>query len=450
MRLRGRNQKGFTLVFATFVMLALVVLIVCVGRTISSSAHKNVHTSAVASAKRLAETGVAKAVGRLTVDPTSYLSPTFQQDEYASPSEVYSSRASTVTYTGTAGYYIVTSASRTVNGKLWTCQLHTYARISNVADYFAAINGPLTILAGANVTGKVYAPQIIFEPVPVGMTTNVYSVEFTTSCSPNPIQASDRIVISTPATGQPVQLAAGAVFPQVLDSDMTRYRFLAHVDDPNPNKRHDECDFTRALYRDGFGVPQIFPPGYTGGQALLDHYANHNVTDNDDHVYYCSGDLTLEGVVHGQVLFVATGDIHISSALVSAPVTSWLPGAGVVSSSTAHQAILLTRGRVIVDKTFTPEGTVPAAIKTERVQALVMAPNGQLLATPYSTAGIRDKLAIEFTGSMILDSSPDITNTFKTRAYIYMNSLNTNPPPYLPALADIMYQFEKISTPSPN
>ena len=81
------------------------------------------------------------------------------------------------------GYYIVSSATQSVSGKKYACRLHTYAQISNVSDYFAAVNGPLMITHGVDAAnGQVYGLSINFKTDgPIGTQTIVRKAEFVKS-----------------------------------------------------------------------------------------------------------------------------------------------------------------------------------------------------------------------------------------------------------------------------
>ena len=190
------------------------------------------------------------------------------------------------------------------------------------------------------------------------------------------------------------------------------------------------------------------PPGYKGSYGgCSDNYDNRTEL-NQDHVYYTEGDLRIGGpgggtVIHGQIVFVAEGNIIITGDIRKSDNTRF-PGEGdgeeFVSSSTAHQAILITRNDVIID---------PVAVADNNLvlEAMIIAPKGQLIPPRGLDLAVRQNLSLDFKGSLIissLNSTPRLPEVFiDRRSYSYDVDLRDNPPPYLPAIAEIYYQLEQ-------
>jgi len=402
---------------------------------------------------RLAESGLNDALGRLAIEGST---TNINGIQYPGGDEggVYENFAQIISNPITGGYYIVTSATTTHNGKSFSCKLHTYARISNVGDFFAALSNTLLIAPGVNASGgKVYAPNITFITEP-GKQTQVLGAEYVDSCvardkdtgveTPAPWDGTivpGLINILTPVSGQPIKQNTQLQFPQLFDSDILEYKNKAG---PHTTKK----DFTGDIFPPGYKSPGCIP---IGG----DTYTGHTC-DNNHHIYYHEEDMRIEGTIHGQILFVSGKDIYISSSLVSLnldtppPASPSFPGNGHESSSTAHAAILITRGNVYIDNTFHPGPLPPPTISTQVIQALIFAPNGALVTKNYGDDLIHDQLSLDFTGSMILQnlSTPpeNLGTVFKyNRSYGYMESLRTHPPPYLPIVSEIYYSLEEIT-----
>ena len=166
---------------------------------------------------------------------------------------------------------------------------------------------------------------------------------------------------------------------------------------------------------------------------------------------------------------MAEGDIRITGNIYSEsnPEASF-PGAGVsnVSSSTAHQAVLITKANVVLTRNFHPGD---AATYLETVEAMIMAPHGSLSAEPYGeynydafgnpttvrwgTPDVHARLRLLISSSMIfarVESNPpnNLPTVFQApganpRTYQYMQSLKDKPPFYMPALAEIHWQYEE-------
>lgn len=459
---RGINMKkqnsGSIIVLGAALALAVAFLVIGLSKLMNFNTHQTVYLDHMNSSYRLAETGMNAAVGRIVSSPRNYadLNGTTITTDDGTYNNVVTQTDSIIP----SGYYIVTSANFTAGGRSYASRLHTHLRVSNVADYFAAVSDEMVLSDGIDVSqGRVYAPKITFMTDQPALITKVKSVEYVTSCTP-PVESWDaglkaQLVVSEPVleanavsvdeltvqdtskANLPAQLPSPIVFPQISPSDMSRYQTLAGPHTAESNFSGD-----------------IFPPGYTdagGGCTKLigDTYANHTC-DNTHHIYYSAGDINIgNAVIHGQIIFVSgTGNINITGSIVSADVSADLPGTGAASSSTAHQAVLITRQDVIIKNTLDTSGN---AQLTENIQAMILAPHGQLKAEEYNPTTLHSRLSLNFKGALILGHLPsappgNLASVFKGtngRVYGYMNTLKTNPPPYLPAIIDIYYSSEE-------
>jgi hypothetical protein len=455
--IRNKKEQGFTIALAMIVAIVLGVLVLAMANTMQTNARQQVYFNSMNHTYRAAESGLNKTIGQLSVNPSIYLTdPQFSNLQKGPEGEYQVSVDRRDLPNAKNIYYITTTATQEIGGKKYSAKLHSYVQISNVSDYFAAINGECIISHPTNIgQGKVYGLKLTFDYDRNPATkTFVQRAEFVKSDDPvadphlRPAlpwdgTMRDDIQISDPADNLPVQLDYPLLFPQLLNSDILHYATVAHADMSDQTVGHQKCQFSG----------DIFPPGYwtADGAAMSgDLYPKHTAS-NGDHVYFCNGNITqLEGVVHGQVLFVAMGDIHITGNLQSASLDDSvaLPGAGSASvnigSSTAHQAVLMTCGEnknIYIDPSFL--ASAPATPQTQIVQGLFMAPHGTITPQPYDP-NWETKLNLAFTGSLILRSTPPFSNVFQgTRSYAYMTSLKTNPPPDLPALAEIYYSIEE-------
>lgn len=453
-----KREGGSVLIMVFVAGVVLATLILLMTDHMRRYSHQMVFFNARSEAYRLAETATHEAMGKLTIDPVAYLEPSFS-DPVSNGDSVYQVQVCRRSYDDVSdGYFIVANATKTVDGMAFHVELNSYAKISNIGEYFAAVRDELQISHPLDISlGKIYGGQLTFAVDGDGSTvTKVKRAEYLNGCVPDPSAwtASNfaDISISEPSTHQPVKLAYPLLFPQVGPSDLQFYRSMAHIDLSNPTAGHHECTFSGDIY----------PPGYSSNyNPAADHYAGHT-SDNHDHVYYCTGTMTLQGIVHGQVGFVAAQDIRVTGDLVSADLTtsadyngSSLPGAGSnpavnAASSTAHQAILITPNNVVIDTTaiVAQYDVLNQPPKTLSIQALVMAPNGTIghIAGVIDPA-VANKLSLSFTGSLILASNPDVRDLFNAganpRSYNYMATLGTYPAPFIPYITDIRYSFEK-------
>jgi hypothetical protein len=477
MNTSNSKKSGFTLPLAMLVAVVIAILALSMANTVRNSSKGQVVFDGMTDAYRVAEATTVAVMGQLAVNGNAFNSP--NQNFGPQTASVKDSNGRTVATNLvqgqvlrrdfdnlTGGYYIMTSVTHTVGSHKYSCRLHTYARVSNVGDYFAAINDKLEIASPpVDLTdAKIYGRYVTFNLGGTGATvlkSAEYRVSVTPAANDNsayingtpPIQIADN-------NHRPKQLTYDLLFPQLLDSDLQRYQKKAHME---TSKRHNVCDFRNWV--------DIYPPGYNGTVDSLhpDPYNlppylsvtpstttmghNSGIASNADHVFYCPaqwGDMYIgrlnSTTVHGQVLFVAENDIHITGNLVVQDLTTNPNGVvGTTSlsnpgASTAHQAILLTRGNVYIDNTMV---TLPA---TQRIQALIFTPQGTIAPATYASDAIHNQLSLEFTGSMILASQPKFSEVFKaSRVYRYMESLGTNPAVDLPALSQIYYSLEEVT-----
>lgn len=444
-----RDNKGMTMIAALIVTGVMAATVLGIAKMIDFNAHQNVYFSALNQTNSVAQDGLNAALASLVVNPDPTKVPAGwrkalnQSGEYRNTVQV---RAKPVN----PSYYVITDARKTIAGNEYKTRLHSYVRVSNIGEYFAAVNSELTISAGANIAGgKIYAPRLTFSVEP-GNKTTVGCAEFVDDPSrPDELQPplvdgnwsqsikDNFIDIDSGCTPNkvPVALKVPLLFPQIFKSDMDNWQELA-------NEHTTKNIFTGDIY----------PPGYedAGTCPANDDYAHTG--SNADHVYFVSGDLFIRGRVHGQILFVATGDIHITGDLVKAPDDDCLPGAGEfrASSSTAHQAVLITPNKVVIDKDAffgvgNTESRVVSATAEEKIQAMIMAPNASFDAKPYDDIVNHERLGLNVNGSLILS---EIGGSFpiifkRSRIYSYDTSFRDNPPPYLPALTEIFYTIEE-------
>lgn len=445
-------DRGSAIAFAAIVGIVFLILLISIVQLLRNTTKQLNILQATDNAISVAETGLNRAIGRLAIGGTpitdgTWVTPAGVQGSYHNTFEEIS--------TPFPCHYIRTDSAVDYGSTAFRATLHSYVRVSNVGDFFAAVYDELSIGEGANAEkGRVYSPtSLIFSPATVGNPTRVKAAEYYLECDPppgDPQYVNGTIQISEPADHQPQKPKTRRLFPQVLDSDMDNFRSLAKMGTADA---HNVCDFTGALWA------HIFPPGYVGGQNGDDHYTKHS-DFNEDHVYFCEGDMTIGDaglstrIIHGQVLFVASGSIHLRGNIISYTGTnpSDYPGAGFASSSTAHQAVFLTQNSVFISSTYWTTG---AGALTQTIEGLVMAVNGELRTWGYngdsSIHEAHTKLSLNFKGSLILQTLPStaphkITTVFGAgRTYSYMDSLATHPPPYLPAIAEIIYQFEEVN-----
>ncbi|OVE78065.1 hypothetical protein BVX98_01465, partial [bacterium F11] len=405
---KKRTNKGYMLPLSAIVILIMALLTVTMTRTIKTSAHVSNHFDNLTKTLELAQIGLNKAIAGLSYDPDPLRMshPYIKMPEYKG---AYETIVGTRTVPSDPIYYIKTHATTTVKGKTYGINLHTYARISNVNKYFLAVStGSVSISEGANIAeGMIYAPKLHF--VMDGIPTNpsqILAAQFAEECIPPlPWDANQKneVIITDSPFNQPEE-SSPLIFPQVLFPDLARLKVLA-----GPHTTT------------GTFSGHIYPPGFaefnSASPPAGDNYRNHD-TNNFHHIYYFDNEMTIgSSTIHGQVLFVSPEDIHIAGPIRVATHSAVLPGLGQVSSSTAHQAIFITKKSVIID----------AALNfgaTQFIQGLILAPNGTLYPTDYGDQTMHESLHLDFHGALIvntLNTTPSLPHVFRrSRTYSYM------------------------------
>ena len=153
-------------------------------------------------------------------------------------------------------------------------------------EYFGASNSDLIIAGGTNISqGKVYAKNLTFQQS--GDPINVQSATYSDSCNyfdPGFDQSHVQIVDANPdGNNQPWQGTA-KTFPRLDDAKIDYYKNLAALGDASGI-------ITQDTFRN---ATDIYPP--TNGHQL----------------YFCSGDMEIQGTIHGQIIFVSTGTIKFT------------------------------------------------------------------------------------------------------------------------------------------
>jgi hypothetical protein len=144
------------MVFAFIISLSVAIMALLISRMFNTSTHQTNYYVTMDRTYRLAESGMNAAVGQMVNDPLTV----FDGSWVAVPSEDgwYRNLVEKRNLPVPNISYIVTTATRVVNGAAYSSQLHTYVRMSNVSEYFAAVKASLSITNPVNISGgKVYA-----------------------------------------------------------------------------------------------------------------------------------------------------------------------------------------------------------------------------------------------------------------------------------------------------
>lgn len=472
----GTNERGAILPFIGAVGIALGILVLFLSQNFHTNSNQMVYFNNMNRTYRLAESGLAIALGQLSVNPSTgvLLGPVLEGGYYENYVEAISTPI-------LGGFYIVTTASVTENGKTYACALHTYAKVANIGEYFAALKNEFILSPGMDARGgKIYAPNLLFytSSSPSTSSTRAESVDYVYSAvarvdglsdfedsggwPTEPVLPSgtiipDEICLGThqdPLTPNycqddsgfwvlPKQLNTPIQFPSLNSADFIRYKTLAG---PHTPEGTAPPDFTAWRY--------IYPPGYEGPPGMNpDPYLGHNGApgSNVQHVFYSDTDIKIGSplpggtTIYGQVLFVTPGNIEIHGDLISVR-EHYLPGAGHISSSTAHQAVLVAGGDIIIK---TNGVGLSNAHSRRRIEAFFFCPNGSLVIEDTGDVAESLERNFQFKGAWILGQTAEPRNNIPTqftgsRSYEYMTTLKTHPPPYLPALSEIYWSLEDI------
>ncbi len=374
---------------------------------------------------------------------------------------------------------------------------YAFVTLSNVGDYFCAVRGQLTVLAGAKLgTGKIYGRNLVFDSAMAGpavagpadavavMGEANYDVEASPIDWPDvPAGGLDdragrvyiagppepsRIVVSgdTSYGYRPKQLQSPLVFPSI-NEQIDFYRETIHSSqwaDVLPDEGAATCSFD--------GVTIRPPSVYTENS-----YPKTN--NNKDHVFYCdgTGGVFIRNVdIDGQVIIVAKGPVRIGGDIripdTAAPLSgrdgtytnppdlgpgdcTTCPNTPTGVPSRANQLVVYAGAGVVIDKNWCDGGNNHLELQG----LLIISPDAGLVYDP--TAGAGDcvsytSYSLDFQGAMYLSDQPTLGDVFTKpesaapdsgRKYRYLETLQSDPPPVRQSFT-IHRQFT-IRRPSP-
>lgn len=454
--IRFKQNRGFTLPFVAMVAFGLAILIFSVTQSVKVNAHQMNYFSNMNRVYRLAESGMNSTLGKVSVNSDVSLINNVSVE--VSGEGRYQSFVRTVSSPTFGTTYVVTTATRTAGGKSYSCRLHTYASVVSMGDYFAAFQNEYILSPGMDASGgKIYAPNVTFlvsDTVPAP--TRALQVEYVYSAlakddnnSANtwtPNQWSSSVFNGMPLTPNEIFIGNGGTseLPQRLPS----LKKLPSISEADMERFYHQLSGEQHLINQLSG--DIFPPGYLN-QDPLDTYPNHK-EDNAQHIYFANQDMIIgtpgaDTTIHGQVLFIARGNIEIRGSIKSSKDSNF-PGEGVGPAfngqSTAHQAVFITQQNIVISAA----ALATVAGSTVTIEGLMFAPQGSLVVTEKIGPHLNPPLCFKFNGAQFLAGTAAPPRNLRSqfdgvRTYSYMSTLRTNPPPYLPALVNIYYSWEE-------
>jgi hypothetical protein len=458
-----RYSHGFTMPGALLIAMAVAVALTTLVKLTRSKSHQTTYLNQINRTAQLAETGLHMAISRTVRNPTTYMGGTIDSTEIDPLFEDVAGVENSCTIEIglspilSRAYYIISTATRVVYGKPYVIRVHAHVRLSNTSEYFAAIKGPVSIRGGTNVsTGRIYGSEVTLqEPPDPAVPTRALSVEFVAACTPPtfPLLAEpvywtaaerSRFVITEPveaASGlhkdyyrQPQGLESELMFPELDSAEMNRLKALA-----GPH-----TTITKFPVSADASNVEIYPPEYSGGIFLNDHYTGHGNDDNRN-IYYSTGPVRVHGTVHGQILIVSEEDIMIDGPITLA--TNDMP-----SGSSQNQLVLITPKNIAIINKFYLDQPHEGTDYTLVLKCMLMAPHGIFYSEDFGgdDEAIRMRLSFDFEGSMVLSNIPNtppnnIPYVFKRTPpiYRYQDTLASHPPPHLPMVTEIIYMFEE-------
>jgi len=490
----SKQQRGSIL--GLIVVMVAVAMIAIVGVEVLIK-HTSKQTNYLVWRDRLSRTaneGYIQALSRIKVDPTlgsANIPPTTTQWG------TYEARAGWVrdldpgTIRDRAEFfecgYVIVTASLTTSGAPTprSVELKTVFRNANAGRFYGASKGRWMMnFTADNAGGSYYGRDFVLwsnGTTKVPKVGKIYYTETATMLDPDAAEPFN-----------PISLVPGTDYPQFVTSDASaaNYGRVNKLDNPPifPELGPDAMArlknvATNGTYNSYFNGNTNFPADIKSEKGWANTWPNDviyppgcpdatcNSLSNDDlknHVYYVNGDLNIQGVVYGQVIFVATGKIVVTGDLVSDSLTFKSGGSnpdnpdtpypGCPSpclantaanskkdASNAHQAILMTPSGEGIKLSNDPAPDLDIAIPTTalNVEAMVLAPNsGYTTTAPTGPAGIE----YIFKGSIIVGTIANQNLRFipTSPPHIkYMDSLSTRPPPYIPGFTELVLWHEE-------
>lgn len=390
----SKQEEGFALVLVVFMCTLLVLTVLAILPRIPQSNKTSIIVERGNRALYMADSGIEAALAQLREDPNNLANITHYEIDLGTY---------TVTLTETSPpptrIVEVISISTLVKQGNWDPpQKRIVAEIEtdSPGEYFGASNSDLIIAGGTDISqGKVYSKNLIFQQS--GDPIVVQSATYSESCNYFDAgfdQSHVQVLDANPDGNNEPWQGTAKTFPRLDDAKLLYYKNLASLGDGSGI-------ITQNTFRN---ATDIYPP--TNG---------HNL-------YFCSGDMEIQGTIHGQIVFVSTGTITFTGNVTYGAAED-INGDPLTDPCTA--AGFFATEDILIDSN---------APDDLNINGQIIAPYGEFKAE--SNSGAND---FTFAGSFIVKDGVNIAGVYQgTRTYAFDNNLKNNPLPHLPYMANII------------
>ncbi|MFH1784489.1 MAG: hypothetical protein ABH868_06300 [bacterium] len=390
----AHDERGFALLVIVFMGAILVITVLAIIANLPQSHKTSIIVEKSNKVLYIADSGVEAALAQLREDPNNLTTISEYKVDIGTYTVTLSETSPPPTRIVTA-----TSVGTLVTKGSWDAPTQTIVaeiETDSPGEYFGASNSDLIIAGGTDISqGKIFAKNLIFQQS--GDPITVQSATYTDSCNyfdagfdQNHVQVTEA---NPDGNNEPWQGTA-KTFPRLDDAKMAYYMNLANAGDGSGIITEDT--FANAT--------DIYPP------------------TNGNHVYFCSGDMDIQGNLHGQIVFVSTGSITFMGNVTYGSVED-VDGNPLADPCTS--AGFFSTEDVLIDSNAPDDLSINGQI---------IAPYGEFKAKPNENAN-----NFNFSGSFIIKDGVSIAGVYTgARTYSFDSNLKNNPLPHLPYMANIL------------
>jgi|GEM_PF-4452414 len=176
-------------------------------------------------------------------------------------------------------------------------------------------------------------------------------------------------------------------------------------------------NYYRSLAGDNFPAGNVLPDGFSFKKEIK--------PVNGSQVYYSDGSIYVEGIVYGQVIIVAKGNITVTGNLVKADPRN---DPDLFLDSTSHLIGLFTGSDIIICPKDPDHNEVI-------LESMLLAPEGAIRAGDNP-----DAKSFTFKGSIFTGKGIFMNPPYQERNYSHDLELIEYPLPYMPWIVEVLYQ----------
>ncbi len=394
-----KQKKGVALVLVVFMCAFFALTILAILKRIPESHRTSIIVEKSNRALYMADSGIEASLAQLREDPNNLSDISYTETGVGK----YEVTLVQISPSPTRIVEAISTGTLEKTGPSNPSEKRIIAEIEtdSPGEYFGASNSDLIIAGGTNISqGKLYARNLTFQKS--GDVITVQSASYSNYCNYFDTDFDKkhiRIIDPNPDGNYEPWQDSTKIFPRLDSAKLEYYKMLASLGDASG-----------IISKDTFkNAADIYPP------------------NNGNHLYFCSGDMEIQGNIHGQIVFVSTGTITFTGNITYGVVED---KDGNPLTDPCTTAGFFCTENVLIDSN---------APDDLNINGLIIAPYGQFKAE--SNSGAND---FAFFGGFIVKDGVNIAGVYTgTRTYAFDINLKNNPLPHMPYMANLKSWKEK-------